>query len=93
MTEPKASPTAGGVTWARMCKECGQCHDGRDSHLFEYQDEVDDELVCHICLQPLLQLMDTHTAMWHWMEFDWFIVSVFMRLCLICIVQTKSFQS
>uniref|UniRef100_A0A8C2K0I1 Ligand of numb-protein X 2b n=1 Tax=Cyprinus carpio TaxID=7962 RepID=A0A8C2K0I1_CYPCA len=59
MTEPKEFPPAGGITWVRVCKECGQCHDGRDSHLFEYQDEVDDELVCHICLQPLLQPMDT----------------------------------
>lgn len=49
----------GGVTWARVCKECGQCHEGQDSHLYDYQDEVDDELVCHICLQPLLQPMDT----------------------------------
>ncbi|KAK7141380.1 hypothetical protein R3I93_015512 [Phoxinus phoxinus] len=59
MMEPKAAPLAGGITWARVCKECGQCHEGHDSHLFEYQDEVDDELVCHICLQPLLQPMDT----------------------------------
>ncbi|XP_051514133.1 ligand of Numb protein X 2-like [Myxocyprinus asiaticus] len=59
MTERKASPLEDGVTWARVCKECGQCHEGQDSHLYEYQDEVDDELVCHICLQPLLQPMDT----------------------------------
>uniref|UniRef100_A0A8C8CJ63 Ligand of numb-protein X 2b n=1 Tax=Oncorhynchus tshawytscha TaxID=74940 RepID=A0A8C8CJ63_ONCTS len=49
-----------GLTWAKMCKECGQQHEGgQENHLFEYQDEVDDELVCHICLQPLLQPMDT----------------------------------
>ncbi|XP_077092366.1 ligand of Numb protein X 2b [Siphateles boraxobius] len=59
MMEPKAAPLAGGITWLRVCKECGQCHECHESHLFEYQDEVDDELVCHICLQPLLQPMDT----------------------------------
>ncbi|XP_052010512.1 ligand of Numb protein X 2-like isoform X2 [Xyrauchen texanus] len=59
MTEPNASPPECGVTWARVCKECGQCHEGQVSHLYDYQDEVDDELVCHICLQPLLQPMDT----------------------------------
>ncbi|XP_052005526.1 ligand of Numb protein X 2-like isoform X2 [Xyrauchen texanus] len=59
MTEPKTSPPVSGVRWARVCKECGQCHEVQDSHLYEYQDEVDDELVCHICLQPLLQPMDT----------------------------------
>uniref|UniRef100_A0A673Z308 Ligand of numb-protein X 2b n=1 Tax=Salmo trutta TaxID=8032 RepID=A0A673Z308_SALTR len=49
-----------GLTWAKMCKECGQQHEGgQENHLYEYQDEVDDELVCHICLQPLLHPMDT----------------------------------
>ncbi|XP_030650196.1 ligand of Numb protein X 2b isoform X2 [Chanos chanos] len=57
--EPKVPAPAGSLTWARMCKECGQGHEGQESHLYEYQDEVDDELVCHICLQPLLQPMDT----------------------------------
>uniref|UniRef100_A0AAY4E8S3 Ligand of numb-protein X 2b n=1 Tax=Denticeps clupeoides TaxID=299321 RepID=A0AAY4E8S3_9TELE len=59
MNEPRAPAVAGGVTYARTCKECGQAHEGQDGHLYEYQDEVDDELVCHICLQPLLQPMDT----------------------------------
>ncbi|XP_049339791.1 ligand of Numb protein X 2b isoform X1 [Astyanax mexicanus] len=59
MTEQKALAPAAGLTWARVCKECGQGHEGQDSHLYEYQDDVDDELVCHICLQPLLQPMDT----------------------------------
>lgn len=42
-----------------LCHECGQLHLLPDNHLYNFQDEVDDELVCHICLQPLLQPMDT----------------------------------
>ncbi|KAM9377014.1 ligand of Numb protein X 2b isoform 1-T4 [Pholidichthys leucotaenia] len=57
-TKTNSSSTAG-LSWARVCKECGQQHDAQDSHLYEYQDDVDDELVCHICLQPLLKPMDT----------------------------------
>ncbi|KAG7465076.1 hypothetical protein MATL_G00172460 [Megalops atlanticus] len=57
MTEAKASSAS--LTWAQVCKECGQGHGGQENHLYEYQDEVDDELVCHICLQPLLRPMDT----------------------------------
>uniref|UniRef100_A0A8C6ZDE5 Ligand of Numb protein X 2-like n=1 Tax=Nothoprocta perdicaria TaxID=30464 RepID=A0A8C6ZDE5_NOTPE len=42
-----------------LCSECGQFHLLPDNHLYNFQDEVDDELICHICLQPLLQPMDT----------------------------------
>ncbi|XP_029463542.1 ligand of Numb protein X 2-like [Rhinatrema bivittatum] len=42
-----------------LCHECGQPHLLLENHIYNFQDEVDDELVCHICLQPLLQPMDT----------------------------------
>ncbi|EMP35459.1 Ligand of Numb protein X 2 [Chelonia mydas] len=44
---------------SELCHKCGQFHLLQDNHLYNFQDEVDDELVCHICLQPLLQPMDT----------------------------------
>uniref|UniRef100_K7FY60 Ligand of numb-protein X 2 n=1 Tax=Pelodiscus sinensis TaxID=13735 RepID=K7FY60_PELSI len=44
---------------SELCHKCGQCHLLQDNHLYNFQDEADDELVCHICLQPLLQPMDT----------------------------------
>nr|XP_023656402.1 ligand of Numb protein X 2-like [Paramormyrops kingsleyae]XP_023656403.1 ligand of Numb protein X 2-like [Paramormyrops kingsleyae]XP_023656404.1 ligand of Numb protein X 2-like [Paramormyrops kingsleyae] len=57
MTEPRTSTPSS--TWAQVCKDCGQTHAAQENHLYEYRDEVDDELVCHICLQPLLRPMDT----------------------------------
>ncbi|XP_018589173.1 ligand of Numb protein X 2b isoform X2 [Scleropages formosus] len=47
------------VPEVQLCHECGQAHDTQENHLYEYKDEVDDELVCHICLQPLLSPLDT----------------------------------
>uniref|UniRef100_A0A3B4BLA8 Uncharacterized protein n=1 Tax=Periophthalmus magnuspinnatus TaxID=409849 RepID=A0A3B4BLA8_9GOBI len=42
-----------------MCLECGQLHRSSENHLYNYRLEVDDDLVCHICLQPLVQPLDT----------------------------------
>ncbi|MBN3299162.1 LNX2 protein, partial [Amia calva] len=42
-----------------LCLDCGQQHWSRENHLYNYRHEVDDDLVCHICLQPLVQPLDT----------------------------------
>uniref|UniRef100_A0A8B9SCS8 Ligand of Numb protein X 2-like n=1 Tax=Apteryx owenii TaxID=8824 RepID=A0A8B9SCS8_APTOW len=57
MADPVAGDPASQA--GELCSECGQFHLLPDNHLYNFQDEVDDELTCHICLQPLLQPMDT----------------------------------
>lgn len=57
MAEPAGEEAVSKI--GELCHECGQSHLSPDNHLYNFQDEVDDELVCHICLQPLLQPMDT----------------------------------
>ncbi|XP_048455392.1 E3 ubiquitin-protein ligase LNX [Rhincodon typus] len=42
-----------------LCICCGQPHLPQENHSYDYQDEIDDDLVCHICLQPLVQPQDT----------------------------------
>lgn len=42
-----------------MCALCGHSHQLGENHEYQYQDEVDDDLVCHICLQPLIWPLDT----------------------------------
>ncbi|XP_018616347.1 ligand of Numb protein X 2a isoform X3 [Scleropages formosus] len=42
-----------------LCAVCGQRHRAQENHLYNYRLEVDDDLVCHICLQPLVQPLDT----------------------------------
>uniref|UniRef100_A0A8C7EAY9 E3 ubiquitin-protein ligase LNX n=1 Tax=Nothoprocta perdicaria TaxID=30464 RepID=A0A8C7EAY9_NOTPE len=51
MSEPFLSPP--------RCLTCGQAHFPEENHLYSYTEEVDDDLICHICLQPLLQPLDT----------------------------------
>nr|XP_029488855.1 E3 ubiquitin-protein ligase LNX-like isoform X2 [Oncorhynchus nerka] len=42
-----------------LCQTCGQRHLIEENHEYLYQDKVDDDLMCHICLQPLIRPLDT----------------------------------
>ncbi|XP_060044033.1 E3 ubiquitin-protein ligase LNX isoform X2 [Erinaceus europaeus] len=50
--DPEPSPTA-------LCTVCGQAHSLEENHVYSYTEDVDDDLVCHICLQALLDPIDT----------------------------------
>ncbi|XP_072295519.1 E3 ubiquitin-protein ligase LNX isoform X2 [Eucyclogobius newberryi] len=42
-----------------LCPACGHSHNLEENHEYLYQDEVDDDMVCHICLQALIRPLDT----------------------------------
>ncbi|XP_035763358.1 E3 ubiquitin-protein ligase LNX isoform X2 [Neolamprologus brichardi] len=42
-----------------LCASCGHSHQLEENHEYLYKDEVDDDLICHICLQPLIKPLDT----------------------------------
>ncbi|KAM4629086.1 E3 ubiquitin-protein ligase LNX isoform 2-T3 [Polymixia lowei] len=42
-----------------LCLSCGQRHLLEENHEYHYKDEVDDDLICNICLQPLIRPLDT----------------------------------
>uniref|UniRef100_A0A4W4GU44 Ligand of numb-protein X 1 n=1 Tax=Electrophorus electricus TaxID=8005 RepID=A0A4W4GU44_ELEEL len=42
-----------------MCRVCGHPHPLDENHEYNYSVEVDDELQCLICLQPLIRPLDT----------------------------------
>ncbi|XP_059354794.1 E3 ubiquitin-protein ligase LNX-like isoform X1 [Carassius carassius] len=42
-----------------LCHVCGQRHQQEENHEYTYKEEVDDDLMCHICLQPLILPVDT----------------------------------
>uniref|UniRef100_A0A8C2CUW1 Ligand of numb-protein X 1 n=1 Tax=Cyprinus carpio TaxID=7962 RepID=A0A8C2CUW1_CYPCA len=42
-----------------LCHVCGQRHLQEENHEYTYKEEVDDDLMCHICLQPLILPVDT----------------------------------
>lgn len=43
----------------RPCRTCGQHHSHHEPHLYNYKDEVDEDLMCQICLQPFVAPLDT----------------------------------
>uniref|UniRef100_A0A8D0LBE7 E3 ubiquitin-protein ligase LNX n=1 Tax=Sphenodon punctatus TaxID=8508 RepID=A0A8D0LBE7_SPHPU len=45
-----------------LCTVCGQSHLSEKNHMYSYAEEVDDDLICHICLQALVQPLDTPCA-------------------------------
>uniref|UniRef100_A0A8C5DR76 Ligand of numb-protein X 1 n=1 Tax=Gouania willdenowi TaxID=441366 RepID=A0A8C5DR76_GOUWI len=51
LLSPPASPA--------LCTSCGHSHQLEENHEYNYKEEVDDDLVCHICLQPLIKPLDT----------------------------------
>ncbi|XP_073898338.1 E3 ubiquitin-protein ligase LNX isoform X3 [Castor canadensis] len=42
-----------------LCVVCGQAHSPEENHFYTYAEDVDDDLMCHICLQALLDPLDT----------------------------------
>ena len=42
-----------------LCGACGQRHLQEENHEYMYKEEVDDDLMCNICLQPLIRPIDT----------------------------------
>eukprot|EP00072_Mus_musculus_P074416 XP_017176179.1 PREDICTED: E3 ubiquitin-protein ligase LNX isoform X2 [Mus musculus] len=42
-----------------LCIVCGQNHSPEENHFYTYTEDVDDDLICHICLQALLDPLDT----------------------------------
>ncbi|KAM7013254.1 E3 ubiquitin-protein ligase LNX isoform 1-T1 [Tautogolabrus adspersus] len=58
---PPLSPSDYGVLSPPpdLCKSCGHSHELEENHEYLYQHEVDDDLMCHICLMPLIRPLDT----------------------------------
>lgn len=41
-----------------VCDSCGQSHETGRNHLYDYPEEVDEALLCQVCLQPLVDPVD-----------------------------------
>ncbi len=36
------------------CSLCGQTHPDDKPHLYDYENTLDDDLICHLCFQPFV---------------------------------------
>ncbi|KAG8453674.1 hypothetical protein GDO86_000345 [Hymenochirus boettgeri] len=43
----------------QLCVVCGQLHSEEENHSYTYTEEVDEDLLCNICLHALIQPLDT----------------------------------
>ncbi|XP_042339174.1 E3 ubiquitin-protein ligase LNX isoform X2 [Plectropomus leopardus] len=56
---PPLSPSDYGLLYPNLCASCGHSHQLEENHEYIYKDEVDNDLICHICLQALIRPLDT----------------------------------
>jgi len=42
-----------------ICFKCGQLHETNTTHLYDYHQTVDSDLLCQLCSQPLVNPKDT----------------------------------
>jgi hypothetical protein len=50
--------SGGGGGGTSVCRICGQGHAAHEPHVYDYAEEVDEDLTCHICLQPFVTPLD-----------------------------------
>lgn len=53
------SSRKGGSLRPKVCRSCGQHHSHHEPHIYDYDEEVDEDLMCQICLQPFVSPTDT----------------------------------
>ena len=56
---PPPPPPQPAQMFTTMCFICGTIHDQSSQHHFEYAEELNDDLLCEICMQPLVDPVDT----------------------------------
>ncbi|TNN39503.1 Ligand of Numb protein X 2 [Liparis tanakae] len=76
---PPFSPSDPPTPPGDLCALCGHAHPPEENHEYLYRDEVDDDLVCHICLQPLTRPVDTPCG------------HTYCRECLTCFLLESDF--